>query len=196
MGSVFQNDARILAHRVDTKKTIYFFGAPRRPRVGMGGVVEGSKEEGWQEATAKFRAPSSQDFPVAERTGGAAGDSAACLGADVSGGAADPDLDLGGPRRGGEAAAPPRPRPAAAAPRAAAGAGGSRTTVAAAEAFDALLEHPGTRRAAGAGAAAGTSASAAVEPDAGGGCVRRRHLQCGSIEVWFQRLTTGMKHKQ
>ena len=75
LGSVFQNDARILAHRVHTKKTIYFFGAPRRPRgtVGMGGVVEGGKGEGWQEATAKFRAPSSQDFPVAERPGGAAG---------------------------------------------------------------------------------------------------------------------------
>ena len=42
------------------------------------------------------------------------------------GGAADPDLDLGGPRRGGEAAA---------------GASGSWTTVAAAEALDALLEH-------------------------------------------------------
>ena len=170
LGSVFQNDARILAHRVHTQKMIYCFGAPRRPRVGMGGVVEGGKEEGLQEATARFRAPSeSQDFPVAERTGGAAGDSAACLGAGVSGGAADPDLDLGGPRRGGEAGAPTRPRPAAAAPRAAAGAGGSRTTVAAAEAFDALLEHPGPRRAAGSGAAAGTSASAAVEPDAGGG---------------------------
>ena len=86
LGSVFQNDARILAHRVHTKKTIYFFGAPRRPRVGMGGVVEGGKEEGWQEATAKFRAPSSQDFPVAERTG----DSAACLGAGVSGGGSRP----------------------------------------------------------------------------------------------------------
>ena len=128
----------------------------------MGGVGEGAKEERWQGATAKFRAPSSQDFPVAERTGGAAGDSAACLGAGVSGGAADPDLDLGGPRRGGEAGAPPRPRPAAAAPRAAAGAGVGRTTVAAAEAFDALLD-AGTRRAAGAGAAAGTSASAAVD---------------------------------
>ena len=108
LGSVFQNDARILAHRVHTKKTIYFFGAPRRPRVGMGGVVEGGKEEGWQEATAKFRAPSSQDFPVAERTGGAAGDSAACLGAGVSGGGSRPRP---GPwrtppgRRGGVAAA-------------------------------------------------------------------------------------------
>ena len=43
----------------------------------MGGVGEGAKEERWQETTAKFRAPSSQYFPVAERTGGAAGDSAA-----------------------------------------------------------------------------------------------------------------------
>ena len=81
----------------------------------MGGVGEGAKEERWQGATAKFRAPSSQDFPVAERTEGTAGDSAACLGVGVSEGAADPDLDLGGPRRGGEAGAPPRPRPAAAA---------------------------------------------------------------------------------
>ena len=163
----------------------------------MGGVVEGGKEEGWQEATAKFRAPSSQDFPVAERTGGAAGDSAACLGAGVSGGAADPDLDLGGPRRGGEAGAPPRPRPAAAAPRAAAGAGGGRTTVAAA--FDALMKHPGPRRAAGAGAAvtaAGTSAAAAVEPDAGGvvrpsssSAVRFDIIMVSKIHNWNEART-------
>ena len=165
----------------------------------MGGVVEGGKEEGWQEATAKFRAPSSQDVPVAERTGGAAGDSAACLGAGVSGGAADPDLDLGGPRRDGEAGSPPRPRPAAAAPRAAAGAGCGRTTVAAAEALDVLLEHTVPRRAAGGGAAvtaARTSAAAAVEPDAGGGvrpssssAVRFDRSMVSKIHNWNEAQT-------
>ena len=86
------------------KKRFIDSGRQGARRVWKGGVVEGGKGDGWQEAAAKFRAPSSQDLPVAERTGGTVGDSAACLGAGVSGGAADPDLDLGGPRRGGEAA--------------------------------------------------------------------------------------------